>query len=256
MPHTLILSIATAFLLFPSLASAGLKIYYVRHGETLGNVKAAGEITDEKGKALDTQTFTEAGQEEVARLTASLQKLPLEFIASSPTDRAKNTIRPYLLATGRKAEIWPELAEITTVGTNLDGVETPPVSAELFTGGRTLHLKGDDLTVFTVREDGGKFVKIPEDPTQAEVDKNAVAEKLTQLILDRYAGKDTAILLLGHGGNARRFFSQILAYKSDPVTAQKIANSIGSVNNAKINLLEEQPDGSFKLVMLNNEPVP
>ena len=234
-------------------AHAGLKIYYVRHGETYANAKRGGELDDDQNP-VDSGSLTELGLRQADELKENLGKLQIDFIATSPRPRAMMTILPYLQSAGKRAEIWPELSEITTVApVNPD--RWPQPSPDLFTGGRLLTVPENLRQWFGLREEGLRWFNLGEDPVQKEVDKRAVAEKLSRLVLERFAGRDAAILMIGHGGNGRRFFTNILSHKSDPEAARAVVAKIQSLHNCGIALIEEQTDGSFKLVMLNGEPL-
>jgi len=252
---SLLLSVVSfAFCLFGSPeVYAGLTIYYVRHGETLANVKRGGEI-DESGNPVDSQSFTDVGREQIELLTERLKKLPLDFVASSPRERAIYTVLPYLQATGKKGEVWPELTEITT-GSEPLLAEGPAPSPGLFTEGRAIRVPSDAQNYFQSREAGIRNVSISSDPVQHEADKRAVADRLARLVRERFGGKDQSVLLIGHGGNARRFFASLLTHNLEAGKAREVERLIAGlrVHNGGIFRIEEQPDGTFQFAMINDD---
>ncbi|MEI6082676.1 MAG: histidine phosphatase family protein [Verrucomicrobiota bacterium] len=93
-----------------SVAQANLKIYYLRHAEAGHNVVAkfvaSGIPTNEWPVWVGhTDMFTPEGEAQVRGVTTNLLAYKFDFIAVSPTWRTRQTIFPYLQATGRTAEI-------------------------------------------------------------------------------------------------------------------------------------------------------
>jgi broad specificity phosphatase PhoE len=234
-------------------AQAGLKIYYLRHAEYGANVvdqwkdKPKDQWPAYVGKA---DAFTPKGKEQVAALTKKLLKnYHFDFIAVSPTWRTRNTIAPYLKEAGLKAEVWPELLEFNSLSHQHDP-NLPPPSADLFTGGAPLTLSGQDHGLFTLRQDHPKQFKISKDPVQAAADRRAVVDKDIEMIRKRFgdaasSDSDKTILLVGHGNSGRIF--------AEELTHEKKAFEVEPRNTAMW-MAEEQPDGSFQLLLLNDEP--
>ena len=228
-------------------AQAGLKIYYLRHAEYGGNVvyqwkdKPKSEWPAYVGRG---DMFTPKGKEQVQALTQKLLKnYHFDFIAVSPTWRTKNTIAPYLKAAGMKAEVWPELLEFNDLHHQHDPNQPPP-SADLFSG-EPLTLSKEDQGLFTLREGNPPGFKISKEPLQAASDRRAVVDRIIELVRQRFDNQDKSILLVGHGNSGR-----ILA---EELTHEKQAFEKEPPNTAMW-MAEEQPDGSFKLLMLNDEP--
>jgi broad specificity phosphatase PhoE len=228
-------------------ACAGLKIYYVRHAEYGGNV-----VKEWKDKPKSQwpayvgrgDMFTPKGREQVQALTQKLLKnYHFDFIAVSPAWRTKNTIAPYLKAAGMKAEIWPELLEFNSLDHQHDPNQPPP-SADLFSG-EPLTLSKEDQGLFTLREGNPGGFKISQDLLQAAADRRAVVDKVIELIRKRFDDQHKSILLVGHGNSGR-----ILA---EELTHEKMAFE-KELPNTAMWMAEEQPDGSFQLRMLNDEP--
>jgi len=82
----------------------GLRLYFVRHAETLAN--ATGKYNSQTIDRLSAR-----GEQQVARLTRELLGMSLDTICVSPMRRAVDTIRPYLEESKLVANVWPELAE-------------------------------------------------------------------------------------------------------------------------------------------------
>ncbi len=228
-------------------AQAGLKIYYVRHAEYGGNV-----VDQWKDKPKDQwpayvgrgDMFTPKGRDQVQALTEKLLKNNhFDFIAVSPAWRTKNTIAPYLKQAGLKAQIWPELLEFSTLAHQQDPNQPWP-SADLFLG-EPLSLSSEDQGLFTPREGNPNGFKISKDPLQAAADRRAVVDKVITLILLRFGGTDKSILLVGHGNSGR-----ILA---EELTHEEKAFEV-ELRNTGMWMAQQQPDGSFKLLLLNDEP--
>lgn len=235
-------------LIYGATARAGLKVYYVRHAEYGGNV-----VDQWKDKPKDQwpvyvgrgDMFTPKGKEQVEALTKKLLKNDhFDFIAVSPAWRTRNTIAPYLKAAGLKAEIWPELQEFNSLAHQHDP-NLPPPSKNIFNAGAPVTLSSEDQGLFTLREDHPKEFKISKDPLQAAADRRAVVDRDIEMIRKRFGGSDKSILLVGHGNSGR-----ILA---EELTHEQKAFEV-SPRNTAMWMAEEQPDGSFQLLLLNDEP--
>src|SRR5262245_58487266 len=91
-----------------AVAAAGARptrIGFVRHGETVANKTGV-------YNSKNLNVFSDGGEQQVERLTQRLKAMPkFDAICVSPIPRALNTLVPYLRDTGRKAEVWPSLAE-------------------------------------------------------------------------------------------------------------------------------------------------
>lgn len=244
------LLLGTLFLLrlgFGATAEAGLKIYFVRHAEYGGNVvdqwknKPKDQWPSYVGKA---DVFTPTGVQQVQALTRKLDQIHFDFIAVSPAWRCRNTIAPYLKQQGRTAEIWPELLEFNTLSHQHDP-NLPPPSANLFTDGWLVTLSSEDQGLFMLRPDNPKQIKIGNDPLQAAADRRAVVDKDIEMIRTRFDHSDKTILLVGHGNSARIF--------AEELTHEKKAFEVAP-RNTGMWMAEEQPDGSFRLLLLNDEP--
>lgn len=231
------------------MAEAGLKVYFIRHAEGGHNV-----VKDWEGKPKDEwpayvgnpDMFTPKGEAQVVKATARLKQYHFDFIAVSPIWRTRHTILPYLRATGRKAELWPELAEFERWSTNLTSeLSLPAPSADLFTGGAAIALPDQERSCFILREDDRRLFKPGKEARQSAADLNAVAEKTVDLVRARFGGSDKSILLVGHG-NSGRLLLHALLKNSDAWKTTLVNTGIWKA--------EEQGDGSFKLRLLNDAP--
>ncbi len=81
-----------------------MKLLLVRHAESEGN--ATGNYATEEADSLSAQ-----GEKQAQSLVRELARWRFDTIVVSPLRRALQTVAPYLDATGRTAEIWPEIAE-------------------------------------------------------------------------------------------------------------------------------------------------
>ena len=81
-----------------------MHLLLVRHAESMGN--ATGDYSVATHDSLSPR-----GREQAQELAAHLRTQAIDAVLVSPLSRARQTILPYLEATGRTAEVWPELAE-------------------------------------------------------------------------------------------------------------------------------------------------
>ena len=72
----------------------------------------------------------------------------------------------------------------------------------------------------------------------------ALARKTVELIKARFSKSGKSILLVGHGNSGSTLLHTLTTSKDLKVSLQ----------NTGIWMAEEQPDGSFKLKMLNSKP--
>jgi broad specificity phosphatase PhoE len=229
-------------------SQAGLKVYFLRHAEAGHNV-----VKQWEGKPRDQwpayvgnpNAFSPKGEEQVAANTTNLKKYHFDLIAVSPTWRTRNTIAPYLRETGQKAELWPELLEFGSLDQQHDFASLPPPSADLFQGER-IRLSASDKDLFTLREDGQRLPRLGHGPAQKSADRWAVVQTDVALIRKRFGGSDKSILLVAHE-NIGRLLLEAITQDRELFKA--------SLHNTALWMVEEQPDGRFKLRLLNNEPV-
>jgi broad specificity phosphatase PhoE len=185
------------------LAGAELEVWYLRHAEAGHNVAA-----DYRARGVPTnawpawvgnpEAFTPEGQDQAVALVTGLPPAGyFDLIAVSPLWRTRQTILPYLRATGQHAELWPELAETRNFAAEAKGESEPP-RAEFLAGKSGLAVAPGEEAFFRLREDdGGRriFDTWPTTRTEALLLADRVAERLAV----RAGTNRMAVLLVGHG---------------------------------------------------------
>ena len=232
-----------------ALAQEPTRVYYVRHGEGGHNV-----VSEWKSIPKDQwppyvgneNMFTPKGEQQVAALTKELQGMKFDFIATSPIWRARNTILPYLKETSRKAEIWPELTETTNVPVEQSASSTVrKPGAGVFGGGGEIRLPEPERPFFLFREDGRFLANWKDKDSEQQIDNCLeLAHRTADLIKSRFGKSGKAILLVGHGNSGSTLLRVL-------TTSQSLAFNLP---NTGIWMVEEQPDGSFRLKLMNNKP--
>jgi len=238
--------------LFVSPSEAGLKIYYLRHGEAGHNVVKEWAETpkaDRPAYVGNPNVFTPKGETQVAAVTGKLQKYHFDFIAVSSMWRTRHTILPYLKATDTKAEIWPELHEFNG-GSGILSAKLPPTSSPILNAGTPVKLPPDEAPYFRLREDAKNDFKLPpaKEGVKGEEQESViqvVVRRAVDMIKKRFGGTDESILLVGHGNSGKALLRML--------TGNKLAD-IPSMANTGIWMVEEQPNGKFKLEMYNDAP--
>lgn len=224
---------------------AGLKVYYLRHGQVGTNVQKEleGKPREEWPAYVgNPEMFTPQGEKQVARVAEKLAPYKFDLVACSPVWRARQTILPYLRENGVKAEIWPALTEFDFP--QYEG-ELPAPSDQLFTGGKPVEIPAEEAAYFQALDDATLARIDTSSAAQARADIKALMDHLRDRIHKRFGGTDKTILLVGHALNS----SQLLP-------ALTGAESPGWAENTALWMAEEQPDGSFKVLLFNDKPVP
>jgi broad specificity phosphatase PhoE len=238
------------FLLSAMSSSAGLKIYYLRHGESGANVaKDWKDVEKAKRPSYvgNADSFSPLGEQQVAGVADKLKAYHFDFIAVSPLWRTRHTILPYLAAGHRQGEIWPELAEFGQTGGSLDLVGTVglPAPATDLLSDKTVILPPEEKAFFLLGENTTRELKIrKENPSDQAADVTRLQQIVIDRIKQRFAGTDTSILLVGHG-NAGRALLHVLTGNDEAAKHH--------IENAVLWMAEEQADGSFKVVMFNDK---
>jgi broad specificity phosphatase PhoE len=247
-----VLVAATFLLSFVSQSEAGLKIYYIRHAEGGHNVvKEWAKVAKAERPAYvgNANVFTPKGETQVVAATEKLQKYHFDFIGVSSMWRTRHTILPYLKAAGAKGEIWPELHEFGG-GSRILSTNLPVPAGEILNAGSRVELPPDEAPYFRLREDGKNDFKLPpaKEGVKGEEQESAiqlVVRRAVDMIHKRFGGTDEAILLVGHGNSGKALLRML--------TGNKLAD-IPSMANTGIWMVEEQPNGKFKLEMYNDAP--
>lgn len=238
----------------PSIAEAGLKIYYIRHAEGGHNVKKAWQekgVPESEWPAYvgDPNVFTPKGLTQVVGATEKLQQYQFDFIATSPVWRVHNTIAPYLKLTGQQAEVWPELREGKGMVTILSD-DIPEVQEEILNLGDAIEISDDEAAYLKLRPGAeNNYSKYPKGSSENEqvAYMKHVSLHAIDLIEERFGGTDQSILLAGHNSAGVPLLKLLL--KEAPTGAAR-----RGLDNTGIWMVEQQEDGSYKLMLYNDRP--
>lgn len=224
----MLIALLSSLLISSSFAFAasdtGLNIYFVRHGETLGN------STHHHSKYND-RTFSAKGQKQVKELTRKLDSLHFDHILVSPKYRAMNTIFPYLKKHHLKAEIWPELEECCWQ-------KERDISAFELNRGNKITVEQKMQPYFTFPDATARYRYAP----KGYADGMIMIFKSIDQLRSRFAGSGKIILIVGHYHAGSRMIE--LLQDMEPEGRYKISN-------AKISQLKESANGSFQLLFMN-----
>lgn len=234
-------------------AEAGLKIYYIRHAEGGHNVKKEWEkkgIPESEWPAYvgNPDMFTPKGEKELLAATEKLKAYEFDFIASSPMWRARNTLLPYLKQTGGTGEVWPELREGKGMVTILSK-DIPDVEKKILNQGEPIEIPKEEQDFYTLRKGAennySKYPRDSDDNLKVAYMKHASLNAI-ELIKKRYGGTDKSILLAGHNSAGVSLLKLLL--QGEPQEKRGLINT-------GLWMVEEQEDGTFILMMYNDEPV-
>jgi broad specificity phosphatase PhoE len=182
---------------------------------------------------------------QVVAATEKLQQYHFDFIAVSSMWRTRHTILPYLKTTGAKGEIWPELHEVDG-GSMVLSTNLPSPSGEILNAGPRVELSSEEAPYFTFREGATNDFKLPAARgNEHEAAVRFALQHAIDMIHKRFGGTDKSILLVGHGNSGRALLKLL--------TGNKLTG-IPGMANAKIWMVEEQPNGQFKFEMYNDAP--
>lgn len=232
-------------------ASAGLKIYYLRHAESGTNVESAWKDTprDQWPPYVGNEdAFSPLGEKQAAAVPGKLAGYKFDFIAASPKWRARQTILGFLRKNNARGEIWPELEEFGCAlpsTQELQAADTlPEARADLFTG-REIRLPAEESAFFTLRDGGKKrFGQRPGVNETIEDGVNAL-RRAVAMIRQRKSRGDQSVLLVGHSISGRFLLHMLVEDDGD---LPKIANT-------GLWMAEEQPDGRFELKIYNDQKI-
>ena len=237
-----------------NIASAGLKIYYIRHAEGGHNVKKAWEekgVPESEWPAYvgNPDMFTPRGLKEVVGATEKLQQYSFDFVAASPLWRARNTILPYLELTKQKGEVWPELKEAKGMLTILSE-DIPDVTEDILNMGKPVEIPADEQHIFKVRE-GAEHHYLGAPKGSSDNEKVAYTKHaslhIIQLMLSRFGDGNKSVLLAGHNSSGVSLLKLLLQEAPHGEVTRGIESS-------GIWMVEQQEDGSFQLKMFNDKP--
>ena len=237
---------------FSSSLKAGLKIYFIRHAEAGHNVvKEWEKIPKSAWPAYvgNGDLLTPKGELQKVEAAQKLQKFHFDFIAASPSLRARKTILPYLELKGIKSEIWPELNEYSSYAKQLLSDSLPTHVNSILNTGSKIVLTKEDSVYFILRNDGQrtyKFTSKKEDEVAYSSEIKFVIKSLVDRILLKYGGSNKSVLLASHGNIGKDLLKYLINDRMEKTEA---------IGNTKIWMVEQQKDGSFKLKMYNDIPV-
>ena len=203
-----------------------MKLYFVRHGQTIGNM--TGDYSTTAHDVLSPK-----GIEQAEQLADRLAKYEFDLIYSSPLERAVKTIAPYLKRNGRQAELWPEMCEGCWQEDSHASIPKRQQQATPLT-------VDDDLKPLFHWEDGALF------PHDDEVYQESVRRfaQAREKLLARHAGKKVKILLVGHWYQTSRFIESLMELPR--ADYERFHH-----NNTGLSYLFERRDGKFMLEFLN-----
>lgn len=164
-------------------------LLFVRHGETVAN--ATGVYNSRTLNVL-----SDRGQEQVRKLTQQLQGMKFDTIIVSPSPRALKSIAPYLKATGRRAEVWPELYECCDGNTR----KRPGYSGPKLTFTTKFEVPADIREHFVVVPGRDR---LPNSPTY--LDGLRQIEATATRFRSTYGNRGITVLVVGHSLHGGRF---------------------------------------------------
>ena len=159
--------------------------------------------------------------------------------------RTRHTILPYLEAVGAKGEVWPELHEFSG-GSRILSTNLPVPAGRILNAGERVKLPLDEAGSFVLRPDARNDFKLPSgkgDEHDAAV--RIVVQRVVDIIHQRFGGTDKSILLVGHGTSGKALLRML--------TNRELAD-LPAIANTGLWMVEEQPDGHFKLELFNDAP--
>jgi broad specificity phosphatase PhoE len=235
--------------IFTNTLEAGLKIYFIRHAEAGHNVVKEWENTPKSqwpAYVGNGDLLTPKGDIQKIEAAQKLKKYKFDFIATSPSLRARKTILPYLDLLGVKSEIWPELDEYSFYAKQMFSDSLPIPTNPILNAGGKIEITKEDSVHFSIRADGQrkyKFTSKRDNEFMYSAEIKTVHQSIFDRVLLNYSGSNKSILLVGHGNNGKDLLRLIL---------KDMLNNTEPMGNAKIWMVEQQTDGSFKLKMYND----
>ena len=222
---------------------ATLTIYYLRHGEAGHNavkqfVQSGTPTNQWPAYVGNPNVFTPAGEAQVQGVATKLLPQQFDLVAVSPLWRTRHTILPYLQATGRMAEIWPELVETKHFDFSPD-----LVIPQLVTGAQALELPLEEQAFFHLRADREGCCALLATNSAAAF---GLAKQTVDRLRTRFGTNDVTVLLVGHGTAGETLIRHLTRNQAWS----------GRIKNAALWMAREQPGGAFELIMFNDAPYP
>lgn len=204
-----------------------LDIYILRHAQTVANWKR--DYTDE-----NQRTFSPWGLEQIDGIMEKLEPLSFDVIIVSPTWRTRHTILPYLEKHGLTAEIWPEVAECCFDYRGYIDFRDLPL-------GPRIEIEDEHREYFKFRDEKAVYYFEADTPEAGDYQISLAVD----LIRDRFMNTDKTILIVSHYHAGSRIIQSFL---DDPPARLFL-------RNASLSHVARDSDGTFRLRMLNDEPV-
>ncbi len=203
----------------------GLKIYITRHAETMGNV--TGNYSEE-----NQRKFSPKGLAQVEHISDKLKNYRFDHVFVSPMYRTQYTVFPYLKSHNITAEIWPEIDE------KCFDITSSTVPSKTIPKGGLIELFDE------------KYFKLRDPSANRMYEPRNASEGLAQFLkakemIELYSGTGQSILLVGHYCTGSRLMEVLLELESKGRFGPK---------NCAVSLLEQQPDGTFRMLQYNDEP--
>lgn len=205
-----------------------MKLLLIRHAESNGNA-ANGDYSIANADALSPRGLTQA-----EALAAALESWEIGAVIVSPQQRALQTIAPYLAATNRKGEVWPELAEACW------HEEREPIADTW--GSQSASLPTDIARYFFFRD--GQAIQ-PGAPHSFGAGLRRVYDAVER-IEKSFSGSDQTILLAAHGYFIRETMNRMLKLTDpEPFHHDNCGMTLMSFNGSwKMEFLNRQADGA------------
>lgn len=178
-------------------------VYLVRHAQSIGNREGSYAV-ENAGKLSDL------GREQARNLRDALADVDVDVVASSPLERARRTIAPYLEARGETGEVWAELAE----GCHQAFEDPDEADVGALRYGPELEPSGDAAEHFSLSPDAYPACRRPEGETFAEA--LARVRLARARIDDVLAGPDDSVLLVAHYHYLARLVELLLGIEPVP----------------------------------------
>ncbi|MBN2190795.1 MAG: histidine phosphatase family protein [Candidatus Aureabacteria bacterium] len=203
----------------------GLKVYITRHAETMGNV--TGNYSEE-----NQRRFSPKGLTQIEHISDKLKDYRFDYVFVSPMYRTQYTILPYLKSHNITAEIWPEIDE------------------------KCFDITSSTVPSKTIPEDGlielfdEKYFKLRDASSTRMYDPRNASEGLAQFLkardmIERYSGSGKSMLLVCHYCTGSRLIEILLELEPRGRFGPK---------NCAVSLLEQKPDGTFRMLQYNDMP--
>lgn len=208
--------------------AADLDVYLLRHGETQANASGI-------HNTVTSGAFSAHGEAQIRQVTNGLMRFRFDAILVSPTERTLYTIAPYLLQSGRTAEIWPEMAECCWQS------DQDLLSRGELVWGDAINLPVTIAPQFVFRAD------IPQRSfaNRSYADGVAQVRQAAQLIRQRYTHSGKTILLVLHYHSGAVLMAELLGQDR---------KNVPHLKNARLTHLRQDDQGNFHLVSANIQP--